>query len=75
MRVLRHHPIRVLVALLAVAFVLFNLSGIPRYRYAKSGPDLVAGDVFWFGFLLAAAGFVLAGGYVIVRSLRGRSLV
>ncbi len=72
MRQLREHPSRTLAALLATAFVLFMLSGIPRYRDAKDwGWDLFIGDIFWFGFLITALLFLVGAGYVVARRARG----
>jgi hypothetical protein len=66
---------RTLGGLLALAFVLFMLSGIPRYKNAKSwGWDLFIGDIFWFGFLICALLFIVGGVYTIVRSVRGRRM-
>lgn len=73
MRYLRTRPFRVLVPLLVVAFTLFMLSGVPRYRDAKAGADLVLGDIFWFGFLLAALGLVGAAILAAAFALRHRS--
>jgi hypothetical protein len=71
MRQLREHPIRTLAVLLGTAFVLFMLSGIPRYREAKDwGWDLVIGDIFWFGFLITALLFLVGAGYAVTRRLR-----
>lgn len=72
MRQLTEHPLRTLAALLALAFVLFMLSGIPALRYAKHGGYLVLGDICWFGFMLAALAFVVGGIVALVR-LAGRS--
>lgn len=72
MRQLREHPLRTLAVLLGTAFVLFMLSGIPRYREAKDwGWDLFIGDIFWFGFLITALLFVLAAAYTFTRRVRG----
>lgn len=67
MRQLDHHPIRVLGTLLVLAFALFMASGIPAVKDATSGPDLVIGDITWFGFLLTALAFLVTGVVVIVR--------
>lgn len=75
MRQLREHPLGTLAALLGTAFVLFMLSGIPRYRDAKDGADLLIGDVFWFGFLITALLFLIGAGYVVARRLRGSRTV
>jgi hypothetical protein len=72
MRQLDRHPLRTLGALLAVAFVLFNLSGIPTLKEARSGGWLVIGDICWFGFLLTALAFVVGGVVVLVRRLGQR---
>jgi hypothetical protein len=72
MHQLREHPTRTLAVLLGTAFVLFMLSGIPRFRDAKdAGWDLYIGDVFWFGFLITALLFVVAAVYTATRRLRG----
>ncbi|HET9500825.1 MAG TPA: hypothetical protein VFO98_11240 [Marmoricola sp.] len=71
MRQLREHPLRTLAGLLVLAFCLFLLSGIPRYRDAKSGIDLAVGDVFWFGFVICALLFVVGGVLTVVRAVAG----
>lgn len=72
MRQLREHPTRTLAVLLGTAFVLFMLSGIPRFRDAKdAGWDLYIGDVFWFGFLITALLFLVGAGYTLARRVRG----
>jgi hypothetical protein len=71
MRQLREHPLRTLAGLLVLAFCLFMLSGIHRYRVAKSGLDLVIGDIFWFGFVICALLFVVGGVAVLVRAATG----
>jgi hypothetical protein len=72
MRQLREHPLRTLAVLLGSAFVLFMLSGIPRYREAKDwGWDLFIGDIFWFGFLITALLFLVGAGYTVARRVRG----
>jgi hypothetical protein len=71
MRQLREHPVRTLAYLLGTAFVLFMLSGIPRYRNAKDwGWDLLIGDIFWFGFVITAFLFLLGAAYLVTRRLR-----
>lgn len=71
MRQLREHPTRTLAVLLGTAFVLFMLSGIPRFRDAKdAGWDLYIGDIFWFGFLITMLLFLLGAGYTVVRRVR-----
>jgi hypothetical protein len=73
MRQLREHPTRTLACLLGTAFVLFMLSGIPRYREAKHwGWDLFIGDIFWFGFLITALLFLVGAGYMLTRRVRAR---
>jgi len=72
MHQLDHHPLRTLGAMLALAFVLFMLSGIPTIRDATSGGWLVVGDICWFGFLLTALAFVVTGVVVLVRRLGHR---
>lgn len=67
MHQLDHHPLRTLGAMLALAFVLFMLSGIPALRDAKHGVYLVLGDICWFGFLLTALAFIVGGLFVLVR--------
>ena len=72
MRQLREHPLRTLAALLGTAFVLFMLSGIPRYRDAKDwGWNLFIGDIFWFGFLITAVLFLTGVVYTAIRRVRG----
>jgi hypothetical protein len=71
MRQLREHPLRTLGGLLGLAFVLFMLSGIPRYREAKHwGWDLFFGDIFWFGFLICALLFLVGTAYTVTRRVR-----
>jgi len=72
MRQLTNHPLRTLAGLLALAFVLFMLSGIPALRYAKHGVYVILGDICWWGFLLTALAFIIGGLVVLVR-LAGRS--
>ncbi|HET8604515.1 MAG TPA: hypothetical protein VFM09_11340 [Marmoricola sp.] len=72
MRQLDHHPLRTLAGLLVLAFVLFMLSGVPAIKDAKSGIDLVIGDITWFGFLLAALAFLVVGAVIVVRAARRR---
>jgi len=67
MRQLTDRPLRTLAGLLALAFVLFMLSGIPALRDAKHGVYLVLGDICWFGFLLTALAFIVGGLFVLVR--------
>lgn len=74
MRYLNTHPIRVLAPLLAVAFTLFMLSGLGRFRYATGGVDAVVGEILWLGFLLFTTVFVAAGLYAVVRALLGRGV-
>ncbi len=72
MRQLDQHPIRILGGLLALAFVLFTLSGIPTLRDATSGAWLIVGDITWFGFLLTSLAFIAASVVVTVRRLGHR---
>lgn len=67
------HPIRSLAALLAVAFVLFMVSGIPAVRDAH-GWNLadVIGYIAWFGFLISALTFLGSATYVALRGVRDR---
>ncbi|MBB2894508.1 hypothetical protein [Flexivirga oryzae] len=65
---LREHPGRTLGALLAVAFVLFMGSGVPAWKDATHGVDLVLGDICWFGFMLTALVFLIAGAYTLARA-------
>ena len=74
MRQLDHHPLRTLGGLLALAFVLFSLSGIPTVKDATSGGWLVVGDICWFGFLLTALAFLVAGVVLLVRRLGHRRI-
>lgn len=69
-QLLRAHPLPVLGGLLALAFVLFMLSGIPALKDAQHGWYLVLGDICWFGFLLSALAFVVCGGYTMARRAR-----
>jgi hypothetical protein len=52
--------------------VLFMLSGIPRLRDARSGVDLVVGDVVWFGFLAGLLTVVVLAALALTRRLRLR---
>lgn len=71
---LTSHPIRTLGALLALAFVLFLLSGIPALRDAHDTSFIgLLSEVVWFGFLLTALAFVVGAGYAAVRAARRRS--
>lgn len=72
MRHLKTHPLRLLVTLLVVAFALFMLSGIPRYRDATAGADAIVGEVIWCGFLLAALAFVVTAILTAAVALRRR---
>jgi hypothetical protein len=67
MRHVTDHPLRTLAGLLALAFVLFMLSGIPALKDAKHGLYLILGELCWIGFLLAALAFVVGGLVVLVR--------
>lgn len=67
MNQLREHPGKTLGGLLAVAFVLFMCSGIPALKNADHGINLVLGNICWFGFLLTALAFIVAGVYALVR--------
>ncbi|GGB44821.1 hypothetical protein GCM10011492_39880 [Flexivirga endophytica] len=67
MRQLREHPLTTLGGLLAVAFVLFMCSGIPALKNAHHGTNLVLGNICWFGFLLTALVFVIAGVYTLAH--------
>lgn len=73
MHQLDHHPLRTLGAMLALAFVLFMLSGIPALREAQHGGYLVLGDICWFGFLLTALAFVVYGVVCLVGLATSRS--
>ena len=73
MRQLTDHPLRTLAGLLALAFVLFMLSGIPALREAQHGGYLVLGDICWFGFLLTALAFVVYGMVCLVGLATSRS--
>ncbi len=72
MRLFKNHPLPVLTGLLLVAFGLFLVSGIPRFRDASGGLDLVVGSVCWFGFLLLSLLFVAGAVVASVRGLRHR---
>jgi hypothetical protein len=61
---------RVLLAIVAVDIVLFLGSGIPRFRDADSGVDLVVGDVLWFGFLAGLLAVVVLAVVAIARRFR-----
>jgi hypothetical protein len=72
-RQLTTHPITTLGGLLAVAFVLFMVSGIPAVRNAHGWTVAdVVGYVSWFGFLLVFLTFLVSVAYLAVRSARGR---
>jgi hypothetical protein len=57
-------------AIVAVDIVLFLGSGIPRFRDADSGVDLVVGDVLWFGFLVGLLAVVILAVVAIARRYR-----
>ena len=67
------HPIRTLGGLLAAAFALFMVSGIPAVSDAH-GWNLVdvVGYIAWFGFLLTFLAFLACSAYLVVRGLRRR---
>lgn len=73
MRQLDDHPLRTLAGLLGLAFGLFLVSGIPAVKDARgwTAADAV-GYVSWFGFLLCALLFLVAGGYAALRAMRRR---
>ena len=60
-----------IVVLAVVDLALFMLSGIPRYRDATHGTDMLVSDVFWFGFLIGALALIVTGVTVLVRRIRG----
>lgn len=68
MHQLREHPLRTLATLLALAFCFFMASGIPALKNATSGVDLVLGDIAWFGFVILAVLFIVAGAVLLVRA-------
>jgi hypothetical protein len=73
-RQLNTHPIRTLAGLLAVAFVLFMISGIPAIKRAHGWTLAdVVGFFAWFGFLLVFLTFVICAAYVAIRRVRGLS--
>lgn len=57
-------------ALAGVDLVLFLTSGIPRFRDATSGADLVISDVAWFGFLAGLLTLVVLAAVALTRRLR-----
>jgi len=65
------HPMRTLGGLLAVAFALFMISGIPAVKDA-TGWNLAdaIGYISWFGFLLTFLVFLVSAGYIVVRRAR-----
>jgi uncharacterized membrane protein len=67
------HPIRSLCGLLALAFVLFMISGIPAVKDAHGWTLAdVVGYISWFGFLLTFLTFLVAAAYHVVRMVRAR---
>jgi hypothetical protein len=73
-RQLNHHPIRTLGGLLAVAFVLFMISGVPAIKNAHGWTLADVVSYFaWFGFLLVFLTFLVCAAYVVIRRLRGLS--
>lgn len=65
---LRSRALLPAVALVDIA--LFLLSGIPRFRDAESGVDLVVGDVLWFGFLAGLLAVVALAAVALTRRFR-----
>lgn len=59
-------------AIAAVDVLLFLGSGIPRFRDADSGVDLVVSDVLWFGFLAGLLTLVVLAVVALARRLRPR---
>jgi hypothetical protein len=59
-------------AVAIVDVVLFMLSGIPRFRDAKSGVDVAVGDVIWFGFLAGLLTVLMLTAVVLTRRFRLR---
>lgn len=57
-------------AVVAADVVLFLMSGIPRFRDADSGADLVIGDVLWFGFLVGLLAVVVLAAVAVTRRFR-----
>src|SRR5436190_23178432 len=68
-----HHHVRgqmkrrlvVLAGLLALAALLFGISGIPRFKNGH-GLDGVIGGIGWFGGLLCALAFIVYGVRTII---------
>lgn len=56
-------------ALVGVDVLLFLISGVPRFKDAKHGTDLVIGDVVWIGFLLGLLALIVLGVRAVVRRL------
>jgi hypothetical protein len=63
---------RVLLSAVVVDVALFLLSGIPRFRDADSGVDLVVSDVLWFGFLAGLLSLVVLAAVALARRFRPR---
>jgi hypothetical protein len=64
------HARRARIAALAVIDVaLFMISGIPAYRDATHGADLVIGQIAWFGFLLGLLALIVLGALAVGRHL------
>jgi hypothetical protein len=59
-------------AVAIVDVVLFMLSGIPRFRDAKSGVDVAVGDLIWFGILAGLLTVLLLTAVVHWRRFRLR---
>lgn len=63
---------RILVGLVIADVVLFMISGVPRYRDAKHGADLVIGQVVWIGFLIGTLALLALLAVTAARTLRSR---
>lgn len=56
-------------ALAVIDVVLFLVSGIPAYRDATDGADLVIGQIAWIGFLLGLLALIVLGALAVGRHL------
>ena len=64
---------RILLLTVAVVdIVLFAMSGMPRFRDADSGVDLVVSDIVWFGFLAGLLTFIVRAAVALTRRFRLR---
>jgi hypothetical protein len=61
------------ITLAAVDVALFMVSGIPRYKDAKHGADLVIGEIVWIAFLVGLLALIVTGVLTARRTLTRRA--